>query len=117
MRLDDDTLRFSPTDLAAFSGCRQRTILDRLRAHGEASYKVYEDPLLDLLKAKGIEHEEAYLDQLRAQGNTVLAFDPLPKDERTPAGHTRRADETRAAMAAGADVIYQGTLYDGRWLG
>ncbi len=117
MRLDDDTLRFSPTDLAAFSGCRQRTILDRLRAHGEASYAKYEDPLLELLQAKGIEHERAYLDKLRGEGKTVIAFEPLPKHEYNAAGHTRRAEETRAAMAAGADVIYQGTLYDGRWLG
>lgn len=117
MRLDDDSLRFSPTDLANFSACAQRSTLDRLRAHGRASAPKFDDPLLELLKEKGIEHERAYLESLRSDGRTIVDFPALTGAERTPAGYRHRAEETLAAMRTGADVIYQGTLYDGQWLG
>jgi uncharacterized protein len=117
MRHDGTGLSFSPTDLASYSACAHRTLLDRLRALDLASVVKFDDPRLDLIKQRGIEHEKAYLALLESQGKRVVAFEQLPKEERNPAGFRRHAERTAAAMRDGPDVIYQATLYDGRWLG
>jgi hypothetical protein len=44
MRLDASTVRFSPTDLATFTACQHKALLDRLRALGQANPEVYPDP-------------------------------------------------------------------------
>lgn len=111
-------LVLSPTDLAAFSGCEQRTWLDRARADGHLTRPVFEDKRLDLLKQRGIEHEEGYLRGLEAEGKRVKQFGSLEKGEYgDDAAYERRHQETLAAMREGWDVIYQGTLFDGQWLG
>ncbi|MEK9502695.1 TM0106 family RecB-like putative nuclease [Gemmatimonadota bacterium DH-20] len=117
MRLDDDRLRFSPTDLANYSACAHRTLLDGLRAHGRASVPKFEDPLLALLQERGLQHEADYLAELEARGRSVVRFSALRPEEHDREGYRRRAAETRAAMERGVEVIHQGTFYDGRWLG
>ena len=57
-----------------------------------------------------------FLEALRAEGvdvTTVVADESLRYLDRLAKGR----DETRSAMAAGADVIYQAVLFDGRRLG
>jgi predicted RecB family nuclease len=107
----------SATDLARYSGCAQRTWLDRLKALELATPDHFDDPRLDLLRQRGYEHERALLEGFEHEGKRVVRFPQLAKDERCPEGWARRASETLEAMRAGPDVIYQGTLYDGRWLG
>ena len=77
----------------------------------------FEDPLLELLQEKGIEHEAAYLEKLEADGKQVVRFGDIPKERHHPEEYRRRAAETLEAMRSGADVIFQGTLFDGEWLG
>ena len=112
-------LVFSATDLASYAGCAQRTWLDRLKALGlDEPERFGPDLRLQLLQERGIEHERAYLERLEGEGKRVVRFGPIAnKEERSPEGYRRRAAETLAAMREGPDVIYQGTLYDGRWLG
>src|SRR5688572_4770880 len=117
MRLDGPAFGFSATDLSSFSACGQRTLLDRLRVLGRASVPRYPDPRLDLLRQRGLEHERRYLDELAASGKQIVRFEPLEKEERNAEGYAARAEETLAAMKAGPDVIYQGTLYHEGWLG
>jgi len=75
------------------------------------------DPELDIIRKRGFEHEQRYLDDLRAEGRSVVTIrlDGSIEDR----GEQLRAavDETIAAMAAGADVIYQATFFDGTWRG
>src|SRR6185437_16776359 len=59
---------------------------------------------------RGLEHEHRYLDQLRADGRSVVEIPDEPE-------LAERVALTDAAMAAGADVIYQATFFDGRWRG
>ena len=119
MRLQEPgTLTFSATDLANFSACAQRTLLDRLRTLGLAKPEYGgPDPRLDDLRRRGAEHERSYLARLKADGKRVVEFGEIAKDERGGSGWTRRADETAAAMRTGTDVIYQGVLTDSAWLG
>ena len=68
------------------------------------------DPLLELLQAKGLEHERRHLESLRVAGKSIVEIEAL-------GSLVDRVEKTRAAMAAGVDVIYQGALFDGRWSG
>jgi uncharacterized protein len=110
-------LIFSATDLARFSGCGQRTLLDRHRVFGLAQPDFFEDPRLDLLRERGLRHERALLEGFEREGKRVVRLEAPAKRERNPEGYTQRTKETLDAMREGPDVIYQATLFDGRWLG
>ena len=105
------TLVLSPTDLAAFLGCRHRTGLDMAAAQGVLKRPHFDDPKLELLFARGDLHEAAYVDSLRADGRAVVDLDDEKMDR------ARSARLTIEAMAAGADVIVQATLLEPGWTG
>jgi len=109
VRLRDGELELSASDLAGHLACAHLTFLDRRAARGELAKPGWTDPALERLKQRGEEHERAYVDWLRAQGREVVALNGLPRPEAE-----RR---TREAVHAGAEVIVQAALRDGRWLG
>jgi uncharacterized protein len=114
MQRIEGTLVLSPTDLVAFTGCEHRTFLDRLVAVGELERETRDDPLNDVLRKRGNEHERSYLDALREQAGTVVE---IPRFENSLSGLRAGEAATLAAMGAGAEVIYQATFFDGRWRG
>ena len=59
---------------------------------------------------------ERYLADLRGEGRSVVTIE---RNDEEPRGAqiARQAAETIEAMRAGAEVIYQATFFDGRWLG
>ncbi len=69
------------------------------------------DDSLNLVFAKGLEHERAYLERLVAEGRVVEDIAALGL----------RGVEAEAAtvdaMRRGVDVIYQATFFDGHWVG
>lgn len=103
-------LRLSATDLANFLGCRHRTALDMAVADGARKRPFVHNPLLDVLRQRGIAHEKQYVDTLRAAGRGIT-------DLSTVDDMGRRAEATRQAMDAGDDVIVQGALTDDSWHG
>ena len=109
MRIRGETLIFSATDLVNFLGCRHATFLDRQNVDNPEPAGE-DDAYLVLLQEKGIEHEQRYLSSLRLEGRQVVEIsgDGALED---------RVAKTRQAMAAGAEVIYQGVLLSGRWHG
>jgi uncharacterized protein len=110
MRLVDELLRLSATDLANHLGCIHLSELNRAAAQGRVRRPRWDDPLGDLLRARGDEHEKAYLAHLRATPSLKIVEIPEVRDG-------GGADLTAAAMRDGADVIYQAPLGDGRWYG
>lgn len=109
MRFYKQQLVFSASDLVTFVGCRHATVLDRRQL--DAPLPVAEDDeYLKLLQEKGLEHERNLRDRLSAEGRQVLEI----AQEGTLEDRTAR---TRQAMLAGADVIYQGAFFSGRWHG
>ena len=111
MRLLDGAPLYAAKDLIAFLGCTHSTALDVLALSGEiAAGKGTVDKYLDLLKAKGEKHEAAHLEKLRTTGLKVVEIDRDAPD-------VQRIADTIAAMRSGADVIYQGTLYQPPWHG
>ncbi len=61
---------------------------------------------------QGQEHEDAYLQRLEAEGNTVAKIDLAPDYD-----WERAARETEEAMRAGVDVVYQAALVGEGWRG
>src|SRR5688500_11916219 len=113
MKLTGTTLELSATDLAAFLGCRHRTALDMAVAHGKlVRPKSEPDPLLEILWARGLEHERLYVQSLRAKGLSVTDLTDFQEQSREV--HVAKTTE---AMRAGAEVIVQGALRDGVWFG
>ena len=100
----------SASDLAAFLGCAHRTALDMAVATG-AREKPHQrtDPLRDALIERGRAHEARYVETLRESATGVVDLSEGPFAERCKA--------TAQAMRDGMDVIVQGALADGPWMG
>jgi predicted RecB family nuclease len=110
-------LLHSATDLSNFLGCPHLTLLTRRAALGGPKPPVYADPALDVLRQRGLQHEQAFLDARRAAGAGVEEV-PQPDRAQPPGDYWAAfAAATAAAMRGGADVIYQGGLFDGTWAG
>jgi predicted RecB family nuclease len=103
-------LILSATDLSNFLSCRHRTALEMAEAHGKRQRPRWNDPLLEILFKRGLEHEKAYVESLRAGGSDIVDL-----------GDVRERDvavaRTLDSMRSGADVIVQAALADGRWYG
>jgi uncharacterized protein len=110
MRLLDTGLRLTATDLSNFLGCRVRTALEMAEAGGGAKRPWFDDPLREILFARGVDHEKTYVALLRAAGRQVVEIAETTNAEAALAA-------TAAAMRAGADVIVQAALRDRHWYG
>lgn len=101
----------TPTELANFLECNHRTVLDRAVRAGTLERPGENQIERELLRRRGDAHEKAVLAHYRAQNLDVHEVPPSPGNPSLAAG------ATLAAMERGADVIYQGTLVRGDWLG
>src|SRR4051794_6562326 len=114
MQLVDDRLILSASDLINYLECAHLTRLDLEVVRGEIVLEETRTDAADLVARKGEEHEQAYLDSLRAAGRDVVEIESEPGVD----GLGRGADRTLEAMESGAEIIYQAVLYDGeRWRG
>ena len=112
MHVSADRLHLSPSDVTAFLACEHLTTLSLALARGELERPEVENEQAELIFRKGIEHERAYLESLRADGLTVLEIDD-PRGDYEGAARTT-ADAIRVGES---DVIYQGVLADDGWRG
>jgi predicted RecB family nuclease len=115
MQIFDGQLVVSATDLVGHLACEHLTALERGAARGEWKRPVHEDPELDLLQKKGAEHESRCLQRFQEEGKSIVS---LASEFPRTVGDLLSADSrTLEAMRSGAHVIYQGTVFDGRWRG
>lgn len=113
---DGGTLILSPTDLLGFLACEHLTVLERSASRGERERPEREDPELDVLSRRGTEHEVRYLQDLKGRGLDVVEIERGDEKFSTTL-LTELERRTVDAMRAGADVIFQATFFDGRWMG
>ena len=112
MHIHSEHLRLSPSDVTAFLACEHLTTLSLAHARGEIDRPDVENEQAELIFRKGLEHERAYLEHLRADGKTVLEL-PDPEGD-----YDAAARATADAILKGeADVIYQGVLAHEHWRG
>ena len=113
MQLRDGHYLFSATDMVGYLECTHLTALDLQSLHDAAirAEKVADDESAALIARKGTEHELAYLQRLRASARQVVDI--------AEAGGSvdDKVARTLAAMADGAEVVYQATLRDGPLFG
>ncbi len=102
----DGRFVYGATDLNNFLECRRLTELDGLAVRGKLARPEVEDEQLDLIKRKGEEHEQRYLEAMEARYGGVTKFER----DSTEA-------ETLAAMRAGVHCIYQASFFDGTFVG
>ena len=110
MRFADGELRLSPSDLSNHLACAHLTTLNVAVARGEMKPPKTDDQFLEVLRARGDEHERAYVAALRGQGLEIV---DLSEHKFTDAA----VSQTRDAMTRGAEVIVQAALADGVWAG
>jgi len=109
MRTSGSTIELSASDLSWFLGCRHRTALDLAVAHGQRKAPNWVDPVLELLRERGLAHERRYADALRAKGLTVIDLAEYSGSD--------AVERSLNAMRAGTNFILQPALRDGRWFG
>ena len=116
MQLIDGRVVYSATDLVGFLECRHLANLERAVAAGRLTRPMREDPVLDRIAQRGTEHEQRFLEGLLSEGVSVAEVEhdwTLATADRIARGR----DATLEAMRAGADVVFQAALFDGRRLG
>ncbi len=109
-----DQLILSATDLVGFLHCGHLTNLEIAALNGQVHKPIQrEDPEVQLLQRRGGAHEQRYIEHLELRENRTVVR--LAADWDRP--YEERAAETEAFMREGVDVIYQATVFDGRWVG
>ena len=119
MKQTDTTIRLSPSDLSNHLACQYLTALDLEVAMGRRQRPVVHSQFLDMLRARGDDHEKAYVGSLRQNGLSIVDLSAAGQRFSTP---TPRLSEeslamTREAMASGADLIVQAPLGEDGWGG
>ncbi|MEZ5747459.1 MAG: TM0106 family RecB-like putative nuclease [Paracoccaceae bacterium] len=109
MRAFGGNILFSATDLMRFMGCAHATQLDLLRMRGEGPEPGQDTEDAALLQKQGDAHEAAHLAKLKASGRHVIEIDRGDLAD--------NAEETRAALATGAEVVFQGAFLASNWGG
>ena len=109
MRMYGSAIELSASDLSGFLSCIHLTALDLAVTQGKREPPAWVDPVLIVLRERGLDHERGYVDELRAQGLSITDLDGIMGDDAV-----RRSVE---AIRAGADVILQPSLRNGRWFG
>jgi predicted RecB family nuclease len=104
-------LFFSPSDLNHFVECEHLTSLDLLAVDGIGVDKE-KDPQAEIIRAKGFEHEQGWLQHLRHQGKQVAVIAGGADID-----WARDGRRTEQAMRDGAEIIYQGVFGDAPWRG
>ena len=117
MQLIDGRPVYAATDLVGFLACEHLTALERAAMAGLTQRPERADPELDIIRKRGVEHEKNYLSALRQQGKSVVEIELDGSIEDRGDQLKAAAAATEAAMAAGPDVIYQATFFDGTWRG
>ncbi|HEX6869242.1 MAG TPA: TM0106 family RecB-like putative nuclease, partial [Candidatus Limnocylindrales bacterium] len=108
---------YAATDLVAYLACEHLTQLERAAMADLVKRPMRDDPELDIIRKRGFEHEARYLADLAADGRSVVTIEPDGSIDDYGERVKAAATATIAAMAAGADVIYQATFFDGTWRG
>src|SRR5687767_1574222 len=101
------------TDLVGFLQCGHLTQLDRAAVAGHIRKPDRsEDPEVALLQRRGGQHEQRFIRQLRDEGREIIDLSGSKDDS-----YEIQAARTLDAMRRGDEVIYQATVFNGRWIG
>ena len=111
MRIWQERLLHSPSDLVGFLGCAHSTALNlqKLLRPDSLPDKAEDEVFAKLIQTAGDEHEKAHRIKLEAEGGFV--------EITREAGLEMQVQETMQAMQQGARVIYQAAFLQQPWHG
>ena len=110
MHTVDGVIQLSASDLVNHLGCRHLTELNVETAKGVLTVPASWDPALELMRQRGLAHEQDYIRHLEECGMEVLRIDGVGVQSAAVA-------KTIDAMKDGSEVIVQGALCSGQWGG
>ena len=104
---DNGQILYSPSDLVTFLGCRHASFLDAKTPNEDAG-PAEDDSLSQLLQKRRLEHEAAYLQQMKDEGKAV---------DEIPEGHNLqdRAALTLESLKSSVDAVYRAVIFDAPW--
>ena len=105
MKLTNNNLTLSATDLSNHLYCQHLTQLGIQVAYDKLKRPYRNDPTLDALTQHGREHEQAYIEYLKSKGLTTIDLT------------NQNLEATINAMTQGIDIITQARLEHNQWLG
>jgi predicted RecB family nuclease len=105
-----NAIQLSASDLVGHLNCRNLTELDLAVAKGTLAKPRTWNPLLDVLRERGLRHEQGYVDHLSAKGLDIETVGGVGLDEDAVAA-------TAKAMCLGREVIVQGAFLADNWGG
>ena len=117
MHRSGDDLILSATDLSNFLACAHVSTLNQSATLGGPKPPKYPDPGAVVLQKRGLEHEAQILEGFREQGLVVVEIRDTGDPTKPAARWAARAEATLDAMRSGADIVFQGCVFDGQWLG
>src|ERR1700737_2389151 len=103
------TVYVSATDLANHLSCRHLHTLAIRLAKGAIAEPSWENPHLRAIQQRGLEHERAYVNNLRSRGFSIVDLSDEPEET--------AGEAARAAIKGGAQVIVQASFASGDWRG
>ncbi|WP_285742871.1 bifunctional RecB family nuclease/DEAD/DEAH box helicase [Lentzea sp. NBRC 105346] len=113
MLMSEDGVVISPTDLVDLLECEHRsTLTHALAAKVPGAPEPGSKPDAVVVK-HGVQHELNALERFKARYDVVEIGTPAPH----PAALREAARQTQEAMDGGAQAIYQGVFFDGRFYG
>lgn len=110
MKKINGIIELSASDLVNHQNCNHLTELDLQVVSGTKTKPDQFNPLLDLLRERGIRHEEAYINHLKHCGYNAFTVEGVDVSDGA-------VEKTMSAMRQGWDVIIQGALKHGAWKG
>ena len=116
MQIFDGQLVYSATDLIGHGDCSHMTALSIAHQLDLVDIKpVKAGGMAALAGKRGNEHELKVLELMKSEGKVVTDLTGMPRASR--AELTASAEQTKAALDRGDDLVYQGIFFDGVFLG
>jgi predicted RecB family nuclease len=103
-------LQLSASDLTGHLNCRHLTQLEMETVNGAREVPKQWDPLLQVLWERGARHERNYAQLLRSEGYSVVQIEGTGISPDS-------AEQTVAAMKAGAEIVLQAAFLRAPWSG
>lgn len=110
MKLYNQSLSISPTDLSYFLSCRHRAAKELGHTYGARKRPMRSSAVIDTLIEMGIQHEAQYVKSLEESGRSVLDLNGVKNQELS-------VQRTLEGMKAGVDAIVQAGLASEGWHG
>lgn len=107
--IEGDRILLSASDLMRFMSCHHATALDLAYMRGNEPVPREDSDDAVLLQKQGDAHEASHLAKLKASGVSVI--------EIARSDMAQNARETRAALAEGPQIVFQGALLGDNWGG